>query len=122
MVPHGLEQRRHLRVNVGPDCKAILQVGQESSLQVQIKDISLSGCRVMVPMQEVGPLEKGITLDRLQIQHPKLPTCLLRGEVRWVLGKVPNNEKGCALMGIEFHRLPANFSFALGLLVDELMG
>jgi hypothetical protein len=102
MMVQDSECRRFSRLSTGPDYGVRFRIAGQEIAEAQLQNVSAGGCGMQVPMEYAGPLEVGLKLEELYLDHPWLPYVPLECQIVRLLGKVPGKTAGYVLVGVEF--------------------
>jgi hypothetical protein len=110
--------RRHFpRLSLGEGFQARFMAGDLLVAEADLTDLSAGGCCLRVPLEQGQAFQKGLELDEFHFLHGDLPKGVLRGRVKWVLGRKPESREPGAehycLVGVEFAQTPAALGQAL---------
>jgi len=120
----GQERRHFPRLTLGVGFHARFLVGDDLVPAAELLDLSTGGCCLRLPLDLCRELHQGVALDEFHFLNADLPTGVLRGSVKWVLGRNPGAlESGGAgrycLVGVEFHDIPGALGKAIAAYVDR---
>ncbi len=116
------ERRRYPRLSVDASFTARFRAADFSFTAVPMSDLSAGGVCLRVDAALAEPLSKGVAVTQLCLEHPGLPKTPLRGQVSWLMGKVPGKTEGFVLVGVEFVDLNPKTEAALASFVAERLG
>ena len=105
------ERRQSPRLSLGAGFHARFMAGDDLVAQADLLDLSAGGCCLRLPLERCREILQGAELDEFHFLHPDLPRGVLRGRVKWVLGRGPGAlEAGGAgrycLVGVAFVEVP----------------
>jgi c-di-GMP-binding flagellar brake protein YcgR len=82
--------------------------GDELVPEADLTDISAGGCCLRLAWLHCAGLRKGMALEEFHLLHEDLPKDVLRGRVRWVLGRAAagRSDPPFGLVGVEFEPPP----------------
>lgn len=120
-----VERRSCPRLTLGAGFHARFMVGDELFPAADLLDLSAGGCCLRLPLDLCGEVQRGAGLDEFHFLHRDLPKGVLKGSVKWVLGRNPGTmESGGAgrycLVGVEFRDIPEALGQAIAAYVDRL--
>ena len=100
------EMRRFDRLSVGPDYEVRLEFQGRELADAVLQNISACGCGVKIPRSEAAGLETGLHLNRVNLQHPCLPSVPLEATIVRLLGRANSAREGYVLLGLDFVYVP----------------
>jgi c-di-GMP-binding flagellar brake protein YcgR len=105
------ERRHSPRLSLGDGFQARFMAGDALFPEADLLDLSTGGCCLRLPLDRCQEILQGVRLDEFHFLHPDLPTGVLEGRVKWVLGRNPGAlESGgpgrYCLVGVEFQDVP----------------
>ncbi len=116
------DRRRHPRLSVGSGYTARFRAADRAYAAVALADLSAGGVCLRMEAREAEPLQKGMAVATLYLEHPGLPGVPLQGQISWLMGKVPGKVEGMVLVGVEFVNLHPKIEAALAQHVLERIG
>jgi hypothetical protein len=105
------ERRHSPRLTLGEGFHARFLAGDDLIPEADLLDLSTGGCCLRLPLDSCGEIRQGAELDEFHFVHPELPKGVLRGRVKWVLGRSPGALEAGApgrycLVGVAFLETP----------------
>ena len=116
-------ERRHTpRLTLGAGFRARFMAGDTLITEADLLDLSAGGCCLRLPLDQCQEVRQGVDLDEFHFLHPDLPRGVLRGRVKWVMGRNPEALASAVpgrycLVGVEFRDPPEPVSRALAVYV-----
>jgi len=83
------ERRHSPRLTLGPGFQARFLAGDTLVPEADLLDLSTGGCCLRLPLDDCQEIQRDASLDEFHFLHPDLPKGVLRGRVKWVLGRNP---------------------------------
>ena len=103
------ERRVHARLSLDERYTLRFQLEGQVFRGVTMTNLSVGGLGLKMDQKAAEPLQTGVVLKGMVLEHPALPQVKVEGVVRHVMGRNAGNSEGPVLVGVQFVDPPEMF-------------
>ena len=111
--------RIHARVTLNPGHSATFTHEGRTFHSIPMMTLSTGGFGLRLPAAVTAGMEPGQFLERIQFEHPDLPSEAVEGVITHLLAQRHGNAEGFVLIGVQFAAPSPEFQSAVNAFVGE---